>query len=122
MLEKFHLLSSSNLPVDNRITNTKISIVERVKLLGVNFECRLNFDYPVNTILEKTNKKHHALCEIMQLQGHKKRRVLMNVFITSQFSYFPLVSWFHNRTVNNETNQIHETALRFIYNNETFLF
>ena len=41
---KCHLLTSSNLPVDIRITNTKISNVERVKLLGVNFEGRLNFD------------------------------------------------------------------------------
>ena len=42
---KCHLLTSSNLPVDIRITNTKISNVERVKLLRVSFEGRLNFDY-----------------------------------------------------------------------------
>ena len=35
---KCHLPTSSNLPVDIRITNTKISNVERVKLLGVDFE------------------------------------------------------------------------------------
>ena len=58
---KFHLLTSSNLPADIRITNTKISNVERVKLLGVNFEGRLNFDYHVNTLLKKANKKYHAL-------------------------------------------------------------
>ena len=34
-------LTNFNLPVDIRITNTKISNVERVKLLGVNFEGRL---------------------------------------------------------------------------------
>ena len=39
---KYHLLTSSNLPVDIRITNTKISNVEKVKLLAVNFEDRLN--------------------------------------------------------------------------------
>ena len=39
---KCHLLTSSNLPVDIRITNTKISNVDRVKLLGVNFEGRPN--------------------------------------------------------------------------------
>ena len=39
---KCHLLTSSNLPVDIRITNTKISNVEKVKLLAVNFEGRLN--------------------------------------------------------------------------------
>ena len=46
---KCHLLASSNLPVDIHITNTKISNVERVKLLGLNFEGRLNFDYHMNT-------------------------------------------------------------------------
>ena len=33
-----HRLTSSNLPVDIRIKNTKISNVERAKLLGVNIE------------------------------------------------------------------------------------
>ena len=55
---KCHLLTSSNLLVDVPITNTKISNVERVKLLRVNFEGRLNFDYHVK---KKTNKKYHAL-------------------------------------------------------------
>ena len=50
---KCHLLTSSNLPVDIRITSTKISNVKRVKLLRVNFEGRLNFDYHVNTLLKK---------------------------------------------------------------------
>ena len=54
---KCHLLTSSNLPVDIRITNTKISNMDRVKLLGVNFEGRHNFDYHVNTLLKKANKK-----------------------------------------------------------------
>ena len=61
---KCHLLTSSNLPVDIRITNTKISNVERVKLLGVNFEGRLNFGYHVSTLLKKANKKYHALAKV----------------------------------------------------------
>ena len=52
----------------------------------------------------------------------KKRRVLMNAFITSQFSYCPLVWMFYIRTLNNRINKIHEKAFRFAYKNETFLF
>ena len=118
---KSHLLTSSNLPVDIRITNAKISNVERVKLLGVNFEGRLNFDYHVNTLLKKANKKYHALARVCNYMDTKKRRVLMNVFITSQFSYSPLVWMFHSRTLNNQINKIHERALRPVYKNETFL-
>ena len=45
----------------------------------------------------------------------------MNVFITSQFSYSPLVWMFHSRTLNNQINKIHERTLRPVYKNETFL-
>ena len=63
----------------------------------------------------------------MQLHGHKMNecftlmRVLMNAFMTSQFSYCPLVWMFHSRTLNNRINKIHERALRLVYKNETFL-
>ena len=69
---KCHLLTSSNLPVDIRITNTNISKVERVKLLGMNFEGRINFDYHVNTLLKKANKKYHALARVCNYMGTKK--------------------------------------------------
>ena len=125
---KCHLLTSSNLPVDIHITNTKISNVERVKLLGVNFEGTLNFDvhvililnYHVNTLLKKANKKFHALASVCNYMDAKKQRVLMNAFITSQFSYCPLIWMFHSRTLNNRINKIHEKALRLVYKNERF--
>ena len=41
---KHHLLTSSNLPVDICIINTKISNEESFKLPKVNFEGRPNFD------------------------------------------------------------------------------
>ena len=56
----------------------------------------------------------------MQLHGRKKRPVLMNAFITSQFSYCPLVWMFHSRTLNNRISKIYEKALRLVYKNETF--
>ena len=95
--------------------------MEKVKLLGVNLEGRLNFDYHVNTLLKKANKKYHALARLCNYMDTKKRRVLMKAFITSQFSYCPLVWMFHSRTLNNRINKIHERALRLAYKNETFL-
>ena len=41
-----------------------------------------------------------------------KRKVLMKAFITSQFSYCPLIWMFHSRTLNDRINNIHEKALR----------
>ena len=54
----------------------------------------------------------------MQLHEQKKRRILMNAFITSQFSYCPLVWMSHSRTMNNRINKIHEKTLRLVYKDE----
>ena len=39
----------------------------------------------------------------------------MKAFITSQFSYCPLIWMFHSRTLNNRINNIHERVLRLTY-------
>ena len=45
----------------------------------------------------------------------------MKAFITSQFSYCPLIWMFHSRNLNNKINWTHERALRSVYqNNLTF--
>ena len=49
-------------------------------------------------------------------------KLLLNAFITSQFSYVPVVWTLHNRKLNNYINRIHERALRIVYQdlNSTF--
>ena len=47
---KCHLLTSSKTPVDIHISSTEILNEERGKLLGVNLEGRLTFDFHVNTL------------------------------------------------------------------------
>ena len=89
---KCHLLTGFNLPVDIRITNTKISMWKEL-----NYEGRLNFDYHFKTLLKKANKKYKALARVCNYMDTKRRHVLMNAFITSQFSYCPLVWMFHSR-------------------------
>ena len=42
----------------------------------------------------------------------------MKAFITSQFSYCPLVWMFHSRTMNNRINTLQEKALRPIHTNK----
>ena len=54
----------------------------------------------------------------MQLHGQRKRRILMNAFITSRFSYCPLVWMTHSRTMNNRINIIHVKTLRPVYKGE----
>ena len=41
----------------------------------------------------------------------------MKAFITSQFSYCPVIWMFHSSNLNNKINRIHEQALRLVYQN-----
>ena len=41
----------------------------------------------------------------------QKRKVLMNAFFTSQFSYCPLTWMFHSRKLNNKISSLHERCL-----------
>ena len=64
----------------------------------------------------------HALARITPYMSIKKKRMLMNAFFKSQFSYCPLVWMFHIRTLNNRINKLHERCLRIIYNNKVSSF
>ena len=60
----------------------------------------------------------HALVRLTPYMSISKRRLLMNAFFKSQFSYCPLVWMCHNRTLNNRINRLHERCLRIIYNDK----
>ena len=50
------------------------------------------------------------------------KKLLLNAFITAQFSYAPVVWRFHNRKLNNHINRIHERALRIVYQGHNLTF
>jgi len=54
--------------------------------------------------------------------SQKQKKIIMNTFITSHFGYCPLVWMFHNRTLNRRINNIHERALRLVYNDSHSTF
>ena len=66
-------------------------------------------------LLSKHFQKLYALARIANYMDLPKRKVLMKVFITSQFSYCPLLWMSHSRTLNNRINNIRERALRLTY-------
>ena len=84
---KCHFLTSSKITNNIAISNTNVSSEQKGKLLGINLESRLNFGYNVNTLLNEANK----IPRVCNYMNTNKRRVLMKAFITSQFSYCPLL-------------------------------
>ena len=51
-----------------------------------------------------------------------KRRTIMKSFLTSQFSYCPLIWMFHIRRLNNKINSKYERGLRITYQDNTSIF
>ena len=92
------------------------------KLLGVTIDNKLKFNTHLNNMCKKAGVKVTALTRLAKIMPFKKKRILMNAFIESQFSYCPLVWMFCSRTINNKINRIHERALRLVYLDYTSSF
>ena len=62
--------------------------------------------------MQKSQSKNSAEAKISSLIRFEQRKHIVNLFITSHFSYCRLVWMFHNRRLKNRIDHIHETALR----------
>ena len=57
-----------------------------------------------------------------KFMNKEKLRILARAFIESQFGYCPLIWMFHNRTLNNKINRLHERTVRLVYNDHESSF
>ena len=119
--DKCHLIASSKVPVHIQISDIKVTSESKVKLLGIHIDNRLTFDYHVSQLCKKASKKLHALARIFKYVETSKRRILVNAFIISQFSYCPLIWMLHSRKMEHSINRIHERALHLIYPSDSKL-
>ena len=113
--DKCHLLVTTEKSVSINIDGSNVENKKEQKLLGIKFDSSLSFKGHIASLCKKASQKLHALTRIVNYMDLPKRKVLMKAFITSQFSYCPLIWMFHSRTLNNRINNIRERALRLIY-------
>ena len=115
--DKCHLLVSTNNAVKIKIRNFDITNSKSEKLLGVKFDHWLSFDDHISELSKKASRKNHALPRVASYMNILKRRILINAFLKSQFSYYFL--WMcHNRANNGKINRLHEHCLRIIYSDK----
>ena len=120
--DKSHvLLSGKNKQAANIDGHQIISEDEQV-LLGVTIDSNLTFESHINNLCKKSSAKLNALARISGYMDITKRRIIMKSFITSQFSYCPLIWMFHSRRLNNKINSIHKRALRITYGDQKSTF
>ena len=79
-------------------------------------------DLHIRSLCKKASQKLNASARIAYSFKFEQRKILLNAFIASQFSYVLVVWMFHNRKLNNHINRIHERALRIAFqdHNSTF--
>ena len=121
--DKCHLLVAN--PKDTiavKLGLEEISNDQSVELLGIKIDKNLNFTEHVTKLCKKGNQKLHALARISKYLSKDKLKILMKAFVISQFNYCPLTWMFHNRTLNNKINKLHERALRLVYKDITLSF
>ena len=104
------------IPVGIKIGDYTINNSACEKLFGVKIDVNLNFNDHICDLCKKASRKTSVLARVTLFMGLSKRKLLMNTFSTSQFSYCPLIWMCHSRTNNRKINMLHERYLRIIYN------
>ena len=121
-VDKCHVLASTNKPVCIKIGDCTIDNSECEELLVVKIDVNLNFNNHVSGLSKKVSRNMSALATVTPFMGLSKRKLLMNAFFTSQFSYCPLIWMCHSRSNNRKINMLHERCLRIIYNDQQSSF
>ena len=119
---KCHLLLSSSENAHINIDTSQIKNSDCERLLGIDIDYKLSFENYIYQICSKARVKIKALARISPTLNKRKRKLLMNAFFKSQFSYCPLSWMFHSRTLNNKITRLHERCLRKIYDDNTSSF
>ena len=120
---KCHLITSKQSCMNLKIGNINIENSACEKLPVVKVDNKVNFNEHLDGIIKKkASRKISSLSRIFPFVNLTKRRLLMNSFFSSQFSYCPFVWMRHSRTVDSKINKLHERCLRIIYNNKKSSF
>ena len=83
--------------------------------MGIKIDSKLMFDSHVECLCKKASRKLSALSRVAYELDCNQRKLLLNAFITSQFSYALVVRMFHSRKQNHHIYCIHKRALRVVY-------
>ena len=88
----------------------------------IKVDTKLNFNEHLNNIISKVSRKVNALSRAVPYMRVSKRKILLNSFFNSQFSYCPLIWMFYSRIMNNEINWLRERCMWLIYKDKTSSF
>ena len=120
--DKCHFLLSTNEKLKASISNYTIINIDKEKLLGVTIDNHLKCESHIKNLCSKASQKLYALSRISLYMSLNQRRMVMPSFVMPQFGYCPLLWMNHNRSLNNNTNRIHERVLGIVYRDKKSTF
>ena len=77
----------------------------------------MKFENYLDSVIKKASNKINTLSRVTPFMNLSKKKMSMNSFFKSQFSYCPLIWMCHSRTINNKISD-----LRVIYNDKISSF
>ena len=82
----------------------------------------MKFENYLDSVIKKASNKINTLSRVTPFMNMSKKKMSMNSFFKSQFSYCPLIWMCHSRTINNKISYLQERCLRVIYNDKISSF
>ena len=89
------------------ICNEKLSSTCSERFFGVKVVNKLTLEEHVEELCKKARQKVSAVKRISSLMRFEQRKRIVDLFIISHFSYYPLVWIFHSRRLNKTIDHIH---------------
>ena len=87
-------------------------------------DVNLNFNDQISDLCKKSSRKISSLATVTPFMDIKQKKIinLMNAFLVSQFSHYPLIWMCHSRSNNRKRNMLHERCVRIICNDKQSYF
>ena len=99
-----------------KVGNSEIKEEQCVKLLGIHIDNKLNFDQHISKVVKKANSKIAVVKRSFRFLSQFKRKLLLDSFVQSQFSFAPLVWMLHSKKATTKINNVHYRMLKILYN------
>ena len=92
------------------VGNTIISSVERMKVLGITLDDKLNFSEHISNLCIKAGEQLNVLQWLKRVLDYKSRMAVYNSFVRSIFNYRAIVSMFTSKKSLEQIENIPVTA------------
>ena len=119
--KKFQLmfLGTCKMKISLKINKQIILPTESVKYLGIKVDRKSTFKEHIMNLCNCANRNVKALNRVKNVITNEQKKILINNFLMSNFSYCPLIWMFCGKLANSQMNLIHKRALRALYNDHS---